>query len=136
MNGFIFGLDLSLQIAMMGILDFLMRALSAPTPPRSPADIPSTSSMIITDRREIDGSALPSCSACHVSYQCTNTTRTLRTVSPVLKKPERLVLSTFDLKAVYRIANRQQISPHISTTLHTSRSFLLRVSEAFNSRMS
>lgn len=49
MRGFIFCVDLSLQIAMIGTLVFLMNALSAPTPPRSPADIPSTSSIIITD---------------------------------------------------------------------------------------
>jgi hypothetical protein len=34
-------------MAMMGTFVFLMRALRAPTPPRSPADIPSTSSMMM-----------------------------------------------------------------------------------------
>lgn len=50
-RGFILGVDLSLQMAMMGTLLFLMRALRAPTPPRSPADMPSTSSMMMIDLR-------------------------------------------------------------------------------------
>ena len=41
-----FWLYLSLQMAMMGSFAALMVAIRSATPPRSPADMPSTSSMI------------------------------------------------------------------------------------------
>ena len=135
MNGFIFGFDLSLQMAMIGILDFLMRAFSAPTPPRSPADIPSTSSMIITDLRLIDGSALPSCHAASQRRFVASREVRERTPSEVLKKPERLVLSTLVLKAFLK---EYKLSKYIADECvqRTSINFLLRVSEAFSSRIS
>lgn len=56
-RGFIFGVPLSLQMAMMGTLVFLIKALRAPTPPRSPDDMPSTSSMMMTERSFTPGFA-------------------------------------------------------------------------------
>ncbi|KAH3673298.1 hypothetical protein WICMUC_003758 [Wickerhamomyces mucosus] len=46
-KGLIFGDDLSLQIKINGACVFLANEANSPTPPLSPPDIPSTSSIII-----------------------------------------------------------------------------------------
>lgn len=104
MRGFILGLDLSLQIAIMGTLVFLMRALRAPTPPRSPADIPSTSSIMMIDFLLIVGQATSS-----DVYRKRNKSissirpraNVARTPKSPLKKPSRVVLFMVSLNADY-----------------------------------
>lgn len=79
-SGFIFGRLLSLAMQMIGIFVFFMSAFSAPTPPRSPPLIPSTSSITMTAFWPATGWP----SNCFFD--------------PDPKKPSSEVLSTADLK--------------------------------------
>ena len=57
-SGCILGLRRSLQMQMIGTCVLRISALIAPTPPRSPPDMPSTSSMTITVR-SVTGTSAP-----------------------------------------------------------------------------
>ena len=65
-RGFIFWSDTSFAMQMIGILLFLIKAFSAPIPPRSPADVPSTSSMMRTERSD-RSDASPTCFCCKLA---------------------------------------------------------------------
>jgi len=103
---------------------FLIKAANAPTPPRSPADIPSTSSMIKHDLEEISTpTALTDCEAfrpCKNSFE--------RCTHPLARHPliERLV---HDICTVLRETSGTMGANEEKRL--TSISFLLRASLAF-----
>lgn len=145
-RGFIFTALLSLQIAIMGTLVFRIKALRAPTPPLSPDDIPSTSSMMMTDLVLIEGSASSPYFSNRMKVISKNNYRKKNsqqlTAAVLLKKPERVVLLIVVAKAVYVKKKRKRVSQmnrflSIETCylLLTSSNFLLRTSLAFNSKI-
>ena len=102
-SGFILGVPLSLQMAMIGTLVFLMRALSAPTPPRSPADMPSTSSMMMTERLLTAGFARSPRTFRGIGSSALKSGQSegkQQTESAVLLNPARVVFEIVSLKAV------------------------------------